>query len=70
MKIYVIHHSDDSGMSLGMEYSTSKKDVAVRMKAIEDGGDQAEVIAERELKLNKKDILSFLNSYCAYADNG
>jgi len=65
----------DSGESDGYIYHTSKREAQKasneQKKSIHyDGMSLSEDIEIFDVKLNKKGIMSFLNVYCSYPDNG
>jgi hypothetical protein len=74
MKIFRVHLTDDSGMSLGFEYYTNKKDAFAAFKRNQqdeeiryDGNDHIE---ERDFVIGKYEVIKLLNEWASHADNG
>lgn len=74
MKIYrttVRAEEEGSEMKVhnGFRYYLSKSE-AKKMHKQEGDEAQGDSVEELELSMNKWDVISFLNAYCAHPDNG
>jgi hypothetical protein len=73
MKIYRVQSRRDGQESDGFTWFLSKREATKLHKSNQleiDGEAQGDEVEEFDVSMNKHDIISFLNSYCAYADNG
>jgi 5-hydroxyisourate hydrolase-like protein (transthyretin family) len=73
MKIFRVHLTDASGMSLGFEYYSNKKDALTALKKNQSDEDirvDRSSIEEREIVIGKYEFLKLLNEWAKHPDNG
>ncbi len=74
MKIFRVHLTDESGMSLGYEYYSNKKDAETAWKKSKSDNhvrfDANITIEQKEVVIGKYEILNLLNEWASHPDNG
>jgi len=70
MKIYRAHQYDPIEGSLDFKWFLSKREANSTQKEWNEQYGAETEIDELDLSMNKHDVVSFLNAYCTYADNG
>jgi hypothetical protein len=74
MKVFRVHLTDSSGMSLGFEYYSNKKDAQESLrnnaKNKEDVRVDNDSIEMKEIVIGKYEILDILNDWGSHPDNG
>lgn len=74
MKIFRVHLTDQSGMSLGYEYYTNKKDAETAFKKCQSDNyirfDSSITIESKEIPIGKYEFLKVLNEWASHPDNG
>lgn len=66
MKIYRVSYRDEHHEHNGYGYVTNKRGAEKECREHELGYQ----VEEFNIKLNKTDIMSFLNAHCSYPNNG
>ncbi len=74
MKIYRVHLCDESGMSLGYEYYSNKKDANDSIARQNKNNSLTSLtksdIEEKEVVIGKYEFLKLLNNLASHPDNG
>ena len=73
MKIFRVSLTDESGMSMGFEYYTNKKDAETALK--KNASDYHMALTEdsiemKEIPIGKYEFLRLLNQWASHPDNG
>lgn len=74
MKVFRVHLTDASGMSLGFEYYSNRKDAQTALRKSQSDEevrvDSNSSIEEKEVIIGKYEILKLLNEWGSHPDNG
>jgi hypothetical protein len=70
MKIYRVTYYNHEDGSQGFEWFLGKSEAKKAQKEWNESQDGDRELEELEIAFNKHDVVSFLNAYCVYPDNG